>query len=127
QEQAEALIALSKEQGFAFREAGGIIYRGWVLSEQGQREEGIAQIRNGLAAWRATGAGISLPRHLALLAEAYEKVGQVEEGFTVLAEALGIVDKTGERTYEAELYRLKGELLLAQEDKNQKAKGKNQK
>ena len=49
---------------------------------------------------------------LALLAEAYGKAGQAEEGLTVLAEALARVDKTGERFYEAELYRLKGELTL---------------
>jgi predicted ATPase len=49
---------------------------------------------------------------LALLAEAYEKAGQIEQGFTTLAEALTVVDKTGERYYEAELYRLKGELTL---------------
>ena len=55
--------------------------------------------------------------YLALLAEAYGKVGRAEEGLTALAEALALVDKTGERYYEAELYRLKGELLLAQEGK----------
>ena len=52
------------------------------------------------------------PHFLALLAEAYGKVGQTEEGLSVLAEALALVDKTGERYYEAELYRLKGELTL---------------
>ena len=86
--------------------------RGWVLSEQGQGEEGILQIHKGLAAFRATGAGIALPFYLALLATAYEKVGQVEEGLSVLAEALAVVDRNGERIYEAELHRLKGELLL---------------
>ena len=86
--------------------------RGWALAEQGQGEEGIAQIRQGLAAYRATGAELDRPHFLALLAEAYGKVGQVEEGLTVLAEALAAVDKTGERVDEAELYRLKGELTL---------------
>ena len=92
----------------------GTILRGWALAEQGQGEEGIAQIRQGLAAYRATGAEVVRPYCLALLAEAYGKVGQVEEGLTVLAEALAVVDKTGERLYEAELYRLKGELTLQQ-------------
>ena len=71
-------------------------------------------MRQGLAAYRATGAELGRPYFLALLAEAYGKVGQAEEGLTVLAEALALVDKTGERFYEAELYRLKGELTLAQ-------------
>ena len=90
----------------------GTILRGWALAEQGQAEEGIAQIRQGLAAYQATGAECTRPYYLALLAEAYGKVGQAEEGLTVLAEALAIVDKNGERWYEAELYRLKGELTL---------------
>ena len=57
---------------------------------------------------RPQGQSVARPYYLALLAEAYGKVGQAEEGLTVLAEALAVVDKTGERYYEAELYRLKG-------------------
>jgi len=112
QEWAEALIALSSEQGFPFRLAEGTLLRGWALCEQGQGEEGIAQIRQGLAAHEATGAGVQRPHQLALLAEACGKVGQTEEGLSALTEALGIVDKNGEREYEAELYRLYGELSL---------------
>ena len=115
QERAETLIALSREQGFPLWLAQGTILRGWALAEQGQGEEGISQIRQGLAAHRARGQSCARPYFLALLAEAYGKAGQVEEGLTVLAEALTVVDKTGERFYEAELYRLKGELTLAQE------------
>jgi predicted ATPase len=58
------------------------------------------------------GSKLSRPDHLALLAEAYGKAGQREEGLTTLAEALALVDETGERFYEAELYRLKGQLTL---------------
>jgi predicted ATPase len=112
QERAEALITLSREQGFAFFLAHGTLQRGWALTEQGQGVEGIAQIQQGLAAWRATGAELERPHILARLAEAYGKVGQPEEGLTALAEALALVDKTAERFYEAELYRLKGELVL---------------
>ena len=80
---------------------------------QGQVEEGMAQMHQGLAAWRATGAEVLRPYGLALLAEASAQVGQREEGLTLLAEALAVVNDTGERRWEAELYRLKGELLLA--------------
>jgi predicted ATPase len=111
-EQAEALITLSTEQGFPYWVAGGTIVRGWALTEQGQMEEGIAQMQQGLAAFRNMGVEVGRPRWLALLAEAYGKVGRVEEGLTLLAEALALVDKTGERVSEAELYRLKGELTL---------------
>src|SRR5439155_19439767 len=74
----------------------------------------IGQMREGLADWRATGVEIGRPWLLALIAEVYGQVGQAKEGLAVLAEALARVDKTSERWYEAELYRLKGELLLAQ-------------
>jgi predicted ATPase len=112
QELAEAEIALCTEQGFALFVAHGTLQRGWAWTEQGQGEEGIAQIQQGLAAWRATGAEVERPYILARLAEAYGKVRQPEEGLTVLAEALVTVEKTEERFYEAELYRLKGELTL---------------
>jgi predicted ATPase len=114
QERAEAAITLATEQGFPVWMAGGIFLRGWALAEQGQREEGMAQMRQGLAASRAIGVGLGRPHYLAQLAETYGKVGQAEEGLTLLAEGLALVDKTGERTDEAELYRLKGELTLAQ-------------
>src|SRR5439155_25000592 len=120
-ERAEAAIALGDEQGFAIPVALGMVFRGWALAERssepgaglGQVEEGIAQMQQGLAAWRATGAEAVTPYILALLAEVYAKAGQREAGFTRLAEALAVVNATGERRWEAELYRLKGEGLLA--------------
>ncbi len=111
QEQAEATMALATEQDFAHWLAHGMIFRGWALAEQG--EEGTAQIRQGIDAWRAAGDELARPCCLALLAEACAKEGQAEEGLSALAEALAVVHKTGERVYEAELYRLKGALLLA--------------
>jgi class 3 adenylate cyclase/predicted ATPase len=111
-EQAEAAIALSTEHGFAQRVAVGTMLRGWALVEQGQGKEGIAQIRQGLTAYRATGAELMRPYFLALLTEAYGKIGQAEEGLSMLAEALALAHKNWERWYEAELYRLKGTLTL---------------
>ena len=105
-------MTLSTEQGFPYWLAIETIVQGWTLAEQGQVEEGIAQMHQGLAAYRATGAELQRPSFLALLAEAHRKVGQMEEGLAVLAEALAQVEKTGERYYEAELYRLKGTLTL---------------
>jgi len=114
----------------------GSILRGWTLAEQGQMEAGISRMRQGLAAFQVMGIESTRPYNLALLAEVYGKAGRREEGLTTLAEALAIVDKTGERMYEAELYRLKGELTLAQSSvqglmssvqTNQKAKSKRQK
>jgi predicted ATPase len=112
QERAEATLALTSEHEFAFFAAHGMVLRGWALVEQGQGQEGVAQIRQGIAAYRATGAEVERPHWCALLAEAYGKVRQAEEGLTVLAEALAVVDGNGDRYYEAELYRLKGQLTL---------------
>jgi predicted ATPase len=106
------MIALSTEQGFPLFLALGTTWQGCVLAMQGQGEGGIPQIHRGLTAYRATGAEVFRPYHLALLAEAYGKVGRAVEGLTALAEALVTADKTGERNSEAELYRLKGELTL---------------
>ena len=72
-------------------------------------------IHQGLADYRAVGAELHRPYFLSLLAGAYEKVGQPEEGLTVLVEALTTVDNTGERHWESELHRQKGELLLKQQ------------
>ncbi len=123
QERAQAVIALSREQGFAFWVAMGTVLGGWALAEQEQREEGIAQMRQGLTAWRDTGAEMSRPYFLALLAAAYGKAGQALEGLSVLTEALAGVHKNMERFCEAELHRLKGELTL-QQSKVQSPKSK---
>jgi class 3 adenylate cyclase/predicted ATPase len=115
QERAEALIRLATEQGFPYWVGYGTALRGWALAEQGQEEEGIAQVRGGMAVWQDTGTEIGRTYFLALLAEAYGKAGQAEKGLAALADAPALVDKTGDRRWEAELYRIKGELLLTQE------------
>jgi predicted ATPase len=110
-EQAAALRALAHEQGFPLYTARGLIMEGWALVEQGHTAVGIAQMCEGLRAYRATGAAMEQTQWLALLAEAYGRDGQASAGLAVLAEALEAVHTTGARYYEAELYRLKGELL----------------
>jgi predicted ATPase len=111
QERAETVLALATEQGFVLWAAMAAIIQGWALAEQGQAEEGIAQMRQGLATYRAIGTELGLPHRLALLAEGYRHAGQADEGLRVLAEALAVVDKNAESYAEAELHRLKGELL----------------
>jgi class 3 adenylate cyclase/predicted ATPase len=124
QEQAEAVSVLSGKQGFSVWLAWGAMFRGWALSEQGQSEEGIAQIRQGLAAYQTLGTQIVQSYWLVLLAEANRKAGRPEEGLRVLAEALEVVDKTGEHFYAAELYRIKGELTLQSRNTNQESRAK---
>jgi predicted ATPase/DNA-binding winged helix-turn-helix (wHTH) protein len=111
-ERAEALLVLAREYEFPLWLACGTIPWGWVLAEQGRGEEGVAQLRQGLVALRATGADSWRTVLLATQAEVHGKVGQAAEGLSVVAEALAAADKTGERFWEAELYRLKGELTL---------------
>jgi predicted ATPase len=105
-EQAEALLVLAREQGFALRVAHATTLQGWALVEQGQGKAGIAQMRQGRAAHRATGSKRGV--HTDLLAAVYGRVGQTEEGLRVVAEALAKSDGNGG----GELYRVKGELLL---------------
>ncbi len=121
QERAEAAMSLAKEQGFPYWMAISFILRGWALAHQGQAQEGIEQIHQGMTAWRATGAVVFQPYFLALLAEAQGIMGQPEAGFTVLAEALALVDTTGERWYAPELHRLKGELILLRQSSDHTA------
>jgi class 3 adenylate cyclase/predicted ATPase len=109
---AEATMALAAAQGFVLYSAWGTSLHGWALAELGQRKEGMAQIRQGLDAYQRMGGEILRPSFLALLAKAYGKEGQTEEALALLAEAFHGEDHTGERLYEADLYRLKGELTL---------------
>jgi predicted ATPase len=112
QKNAEAAIAVSREHGLALYEAMSTATRGWALMWQGLQEVGIEQMVEGLANHRLTGAEVILPHFLALLVEAFGKTGQVEQGLRVLDESLGVVHRNGERYYLAELYRIKGELLV---------------
>jgi predicted ATPase len=110
-ETGEAAITLAAEQGFNLLAEMATILVGWARTEQGEVEAGIAQIFRGLAGFRATGAALGQPHFLALLAEIHLEAGQIEEGLAVVTGALTAVQVRGDRFYEAELYRLKGELL----------------
>ena len=118
QERAEAQVALCTEHGFASYLAWGTILRGSALVAQGEWAEGLAQMRQGLAAYLAR-ARLPWLLFLGLLAEAYGRAGQVEEGLRALDEALEAMQTTEESFYEAEVYRLKGELLLQQSAEHQ--------
>jgi predicted ATPase/class 3 adenylate cyclase len=121
----QELLALSAEHGFPITLAAGAAHLGWALAEQGRAEEGIKQIRQGIDTWRATGSTLFYqPFLFGILAEAYWKAGLPEDGLTVLTEALDIVNQTGERFWEAELYRLKGELTLQSQFQNSQFKGR---
>jgi predicted ATPase len=111
-ERAEAGVALATEQGYTQRTAQVTMFRGWALARQGAVETGLAQCRQALMAFRATGAAAAQSYYLGLLAEVCGQARQVAEGVQVLHEALTCVEHTGERFVEAELWRCKGGLLL---------------
>ncbi|MGE0825689.1 MAG: AAA family ATPase [Candidatus Binatia bacterium] len=125
QERAEALMALVTEHGTSpHRLGGGRILYGWALAEQGDSENGLAQIYHGLTIWESTGSGTLRPYALAVLAEVYQKMGQSEKGLAAVKDALALVNTNAERWYEAELYRLRGELTLQPQFKAQSSKCK---
>jgi predicted ATPase len=111
-ETAEAAIALSGEQGFPQPVGFGAFYRAAALAEQGQLQEGIAGIRAIVKDMRGAGMEAASPVMLGALARAHGNAGQAEEGLAVIAEAQEFVARTGERAWEADIHRIKAELLL---------------
>ncbi len=113
-ERADQLVAVATEQGFPVWRAMGTVHRGWVMVQTGDLTRGISLLRSGWAAYRATGTEMWTPYNTALLARACDIAGQIEEGVTLLDDALQIVERTGQRWFAAELNRNKGQLLLRQ-------------
>jgi predicted ATPase len=116
-EHAEAAQRLAAEHGLPSYSARGSILRGWSLAKQGQAEEGLALVREGLAGWSPIG-NVSYNAFQAMLAEVHAEGGQIEEGLAVLAEALQDVENTGKPYCEPELHRLRGEFLLTRAPKS---------
>jgi tetratricopeptide (TPR) repeat protein len=113
-ERSEMALDISIEHGFGVAIALGANTRGLALAKQGRTEEGIAELRRGMGDMRGIGTHIRWVFHLASLAEAYIAAGWTEEALSTLAEAQDWVEKTEEGHWEAEVYRLKGELLCQQ-------------
>ena len=122
-DQADATITVATAQRFALVQASGPIMRGWAIAMQEHSPEGLVQIRQGLDMYQSTGAEFQRPHFLAMLAEAAGLLGQPEGGLAALEEALTLMEKTGERYYEAELHRQRGELLLLREAKSHSDQG----
>jgi predicted ATPase len=114
QAQAETAIVISRQHAFPLWEAKCTVLAGWAQAQQGRIREGIARMQEGLAARQAIGTQLYQPALLSMLAEAYGRAGPPSQGLLVLNEAFTRIEVTGERSSEAELYRLKGELLRMQ-------------
>jgi predicted ATPase len=113
-EYAEAAVALSTAQGFPLWVAMGTILRGWTRALQGQGEEGLTALRQGIASARATGAAVTIPYFYTVLADVCDHLGHTADGLQALAEAHTLVEQQEERWWEAEIHRLRGVLLLRQ-------------
>jgi class 3 adenylate cyclase/predicted ATPase len=103
-------VALASEHGFALWAAGGRILQGWADAQEGEATTGFARIRDGLAAFEATGQRLHTPFYLTLLAEALAFARKVEEGLAALDDALAKAAVSGARGWDAEIHRLRGEL-----------------
>jgi class 3 adenylate cyclase/predicted ATPase len=112
-ERAEALIALATEQGFYQYVVRGMLIRGCAVADGGQIEAGITELRGALDVMQAAGFELSRPHFTGILAEAYGKAGQPAQGIALIEEAVDCMNRTGQRTLEAGLQRIKGDLLLA--------------
>jgi predicted ATPase len=93
--------------------AFGEVLAGWALVELERLEDGLAQMHNGFAEFRATGSGYHLPYLLGRLAEAQTRLGKMEEGRQTIEKALALVDRSEDHSWESDLHRLNGDLLLA--------------
>ena len=114
-ERAVEVLALARQHGFPQWAGLAMALRGWALAAQGQHEAGLAELREGLETWRGTGTEIGRTYLLSLLADAHGRAGDVERALAVLDEAIVAMDQSGERLLEAELLRLRGEMLDTRE------------
>jgi len=110
---AEIAVGLSTEQANAFFLGCGMVEQGWANAHERQSGEGVALIQHGMDMCRSAGSTLEFPHCWASLAEAHSAAGRVDEALEAVAEGLEQARDTSARFNEAELYRLKGELLLA--------------
>jgi serine/threonine protein kinase/predicted ATPase len=111
---AEEELALATDQGFQLWHALGTLHKGAGMLLQGRREEALPLLLKGFSAFRATGAGVRVPAYLGMLGDAYTQSARFEDAHQALNEGLSVAEKNDDRCHEAELQRLKGELLLAE-------------
>jgi predicted ATPase len=112
------VVSLAEEHGLGLWLAYGKVFKGWVLAAQGRQEEGRAELVKASAECQATRTRMHRPYHLSLLAETMRHSDKAEEGLQVVDEALAVVEETGERWWEADLHRLRGDLLLSLSTQN---------
>jgi adenylate cyclase len=117
-ERAQASVTLSIGLGNPWRRARAEIFLGWTEVVSGDLTNGIARMRQNLADYRATGSETSVDYYLALIATGLGRMGQLDEALRTIEEAFAVIQRTDAHWHEAEVYRRKGELLLARDSSN---------
>jgi predicted ATPase len=108
----DELLALAEEKDAAHSKAFGMLGRGWLLGLTGRAADAVQMITSGIAAWRSTGATMHLPSWLSYLAAAHAELGQLDEAWRYIGEAMSTIETTKESWFEAEVYRIAGEIAL---------------
>ena len=108
----DELIALADEKGALYWKAVGMLHRGSVLALTGRASDALHTMISGIDAWRSTGATVWMPLWLSYLARAYAVLGQFDDAWRCIGEAMTAIETTKERSYEAELHRIAGEIAL---------------
>jgi class 3 adenylate cyclase/predicted ATPase len=106
------VTALASEKGAAYWRALAEMGQGWLSVLNGKTEDAVHRITSGLAAYRSTGATVFVPLYLLQLAKAYAELGQFEDAWCRVDEAVAGIEASKERWFEAEVHRLSGEISL---------------
>jgi DNA-binding SARP family transcriptional activator len=117
EELAAAAAAICHKNGFRYYLSWTPIVRGWARARKGALAEGLAEMLDGFAALKATGAMLRGPYYLALMAETYREMGELEQGWKCLAEAFTLGQRSKETWFKPELDCIKGDILLDRGDK----------
>jgi predicted ATPase len=108
----DEVLALADEKDARFWKAQGTLSKGIILAQTGEAPAAVATIESGLAARRVIGSTVSLPRYLYALASAYAEIGNIDEARRCIAEAVRAMETSKERSSEAEVYRVAGEIAI---------------
>ena len=117
----DELIALADEKGALQRKAEGVTQKGCVLALIGEASDSVQTITSGMTAWQSTGATVWIPLYLSYLAKAYAELGQIDDAWRCIGEAIKTIETTKERWYEVEVYRMAGEIALKSPERAAKA------
>ena len=115
--QADEVVALADEKGALLWKAFGMTNQGWLLALTGKASNAVQMITSGITAWRSTGATVWMPLYLSFLARAYAELGQFDDAWRCIGEAMTAMETTKERWCEAEIHRIAGEIALIRQSR----------